>query len=314
MAQETVLRRPMTSYVTGPVTSWLGFLWKFARLKPLGAIGGALILVAVILALFPYVFDHGEPMLITGIPFTGPTAEHWLGTDFVGRDLYARTIWGARVSIQVGVTAVFIGITFAMVIAVITTYYGGLWDLVIQRIVDALLAIPGLILALFVLTVIGSSMTTLIATMAFLFIPRTIRTLRSAVLSVKQMPYVESAKAIGASTPRILIRYIFPQITALYLIITSLIIGSAIILETSLSFLGLGLAVDTPSWGNLVNEGVGSIFFTGYRQVIPPGIAIAATVFGFNLLGDALRDVMDPRLRGSGVGLRGRGAQAPAAG
>jgi ABC-type dipeptide/oligopeptide/nickel transport system permease subunit len=279
----------------------------------LGALGGFLILIAVVLAAFPFLFDHGEPMLITGVPFTGPNATHWFGTDFVGRDLYARTIWGARVSIQVGVTAVFLGITFAMVVAVITTYYGGLWDLIVQRIVDALLAIPGLILALFVLTVIGSSLTTLIGTMAFLFIPRTIRTLRSAVLSVKQMPYVESAKAIGASTPRILIKYIFPQITALYLIIVSLIIGSAIILETSLSFLGLGLPVDTPSWGNLVNEGVGSIFFTGYRQVIPPGIAIAATVFGFNLLGDALRDILDPRLRGSGVGLRGRGG-GPAAG
>ncbi|MCH8275906.1 MAG: ABC transporter permease [Armatimonadetes bacterium] len=166
---------------------------------------------------------------------------------------------------------------------------------------------PGLVLALFVLTVLGASMVTLIGMMAFLFMPRTMRTIRSAVLSIKEMPYVESARAIGASTPRILIRYIFPQILALYIVLVSLIIGTAIILETSLSFLGLGLPINTPSWGNLINFGIGDVFFTGWRQVIPPGIAIAAAVFGFNLLGDALRDVFDPRLRGSGVGLRSRG-------
>ena len=299
--------------VTAPITriprEWARAVWKFARLKPLGALGAILIIIAVVAAIFPYLFATHDPARIVATPFTEPGAEHLLGADYAGRDLWSRMVWGARLSIMVGVLAVFAAITVATFLAIVTAYYGGLVDLLFQRIVDTMMTIPGLVLALFVLVVLGSSLNTLIFTIAIIFVPPQLRTMRSAVLSIKEMPYVDSARAIGASTLRIFARYIFPQLIALYLILGSLIIGTAIIIETSLTFLGLGLPGDVPSWGNLVNRGVRDVFNAGYRLTIPPAIAIGAAVFGFNLLGDALRDVLDPRLRGSGVGLAGRSAR-----
>lgn len=299
--------------VSAPVArlprEWARAVWKFARLKPLGALGAVLILIAVVAAIFPYVFATHDPARIVAVPFTEPGAEHLLGADYAGRDLWSRTVWGARLSIMVGVLAVFAAITVATFLAIVTAYYGGLVDLLFQRVVDTMMTIPGLVLALFVLVVLGSSLNTLIFTIAVIFVPPQLRTMRSAVLSIKEMPYVDSARAIGASTIRIFARYIFPQLIALYLILGSLIIGTAIIIETSLTFLGLGLPGDVPSWGNLVSRGVRDVFNAGYRLTIPPAIAIGAAVFGFNLLGDALRDVLDPRLRGSGVGLTGRAAR-----
>ncbi len=309
MATKTVGRRALASPAARTSREWGRTLWKFARLKPLGAFGAVLILIAVVAAIFPWVFATHDPARIVTQPFADPGSDHLLGADYAGRDLWARTIWGTRLSILVGVVAVFAAITIATFLAIVTAYYGGLVDLLFQRIVDTAMTIPGLVLALFVLVVLGSSLNTLIFTIAIIFIPPQLRTMRSAVLSVKEMPYVESAKAIGASTPRIFARYLFPQVLALYLILGSLIIGSAIIIETSLSFLGLGLPGDVPSWGNLVSRGVRDVFNDGYRLIIPPAIAIGATVFGFNLLGDALRDIFDPRLRGSGVGLTGRSAR-----
>ena len=165
-------------------------------------------------------------------------------------------------------------------------------------------------MALFILTVVGPSKPTIIGTIIVLGLPRNVRLIRSAVLSVKEMPYVESAQAIGASIFRIWFRYIIPQISALYFILISLSVGFAILLESSLAFLGLGLSIEEPSWGNMVNRGVQDIFFQSWTLAIPPAIFIAASVIGFNLFGDALRDVLDPRLRGSGVGLR-RGGGGP---
>lgn len=279
-------------------------IWKFVRLKPLGGIGGFIIIVIVLMAIFPAAFATHDPMRIIDNNYIGANATYWFGTDSVGRDQYSRVVWGARTSVQISFVSVMVGVTLAAIVAVISAYYGGIIDMVIQRAVDTILAIPALVLALFILTVVGPSMTTIIGTMVILFLPRSIRTIRSSVLSIKEMPYVDAARAIGASTPRIMLRYIFPQITALYLILISLIIGNAIIIESSLAFLGLGLGIDIPSWGNLVNRGIQDIFFSSWTLAIPPGIAIALAVFGFNLFGDAMRDVLDPRLRGSGAGLR----------
>ena len=286
-------------------------LLQFARLKPLGAFGGTIIFIMLLLAFFPYAVDKYDPLVVAGAPYTvPPDPDFWFGTDSLGRDVYSRTIWGTRISIEIGVSGVFLGMTTALVIAAVTSYYGGLWDLIAQRFVDTFMALPGLVLAIFVLTMFRATVFTIILVLAFLFMPTSIRVIRSAVLSVKQQPYVESAKAIGCSTPRILIKYVIPQVLALYMISVSLIIGSAIILETSLSFLGLGLGADVPSWGNLVNRGVEDIFLAPGWQPAPPGVMIALAVIGFNLLGDALRDVFDPRLRGSGVSLRRSASQS----
>jgi peptide/nickel transport system permease protein len=296
------------------VRGWLNTTWKFIKLKPLGAVGAFLILIIVAMAAFPGLFDTHDPMRIVTTKYLGADGTYFFGTDSVGRDQYSRVIHGARTTVQISVTGVLIAVTAALLIATISAYYGGLFDLLLQRVIDTILAIPGLVLALFILTIFPPSKTTLIGTMVVLFIPRSVRTIRASVLSIKEMPYVDSARAIGASTPRILLKYIFPQITSLYLILISLIIGNAIIIESSLAFLGLGLGIDTPSWGNLVNRGIQNIFFSTWTLAIPPGIAIAMAVFGFNLFGDALRDVLDPRLRGSGAGLKRGGGGATSSG
>jgi ABC-type dipeptide/oligopeptide/nickel transport system permease subunit len=278
--------------------------WHFTKYKPLGAVGALMVIALLSMAAFPALWSTHDPMRIVDVNYQEPSAEYWFGTDSVGRDQYSRTIWAARTAVQISFTAVFLATIISLIIATLTAYYGGIWDLAVQRLIDTIMALPGLVLALFALTILGPSMFTLIGTITLLTIPGKIRLFRSAVLSIKQMPYVESAHAIGASTARIMRLYIIPQISALALISISLAIGSAILIESSLAFLGLGLSIDVPSWGNLVNRGIQDIFFRTWFLAIPPGLFIAASVIGFNLFGDALRDVMDPRLRGSGVGLR----------
>lgn len=294
--------------------SILSIIWKFCRLKPLGAAGGFIVLFIFTLAAFPGLISWHDPLRIVDMNYLGVSWNHPFGTDTIGRDIFARTVWAARTTVQISMTAVIVGVTLAMVIAVITTYAGGIVDLLYQRINDTLQSMPGLVMALFILTVIGPSKPTIIWTIVILGLPRNIRVIRSAVLSVKEMPYVESAQAIGASLWRIWFRYVIPQISALYFILISLSVGFAILLESSLAFLGLGLSIEEPSWGNMVNRGVQDIFFNSWRMAIPPAILIALSVVGFNLLGDSLRDVLDPRLRGSGVGLkRGGGGRGGAA-
>lgn len=289
-------------YLRKPLRSTLSPLSNFIRSKPLGTFGALVVIIMIVLAIWPTLFAPADPYkTFVGPRFSAPSMDHPFGTDGLGRDILSRTVYGARFSVYIGLTSVLIGITGALIIAVISGYYGALLDLLLQRVVDTLLAVPGLVLALFVLALFKPSPETMILTLAVVFMAPSIRTIRAAVLSVKQMPYIESARAIGASTPRILIRHIVPQIMALYMVLISLTIGGAIIAETSLSFLGLGLSPDDPTWGNLVQKGTRDLFLVGVWQPIPPAIAIALCVFGFNLLGDALRDVLDPRLRGSGV-------------
>ena len=289
-------------YLRKPLRSKLAPLFNLISAKPLGAFGALVVIIMIVLAIWPTLFSPADPYkTFVGPRLSAPSVDHPVATEGRGRDMLSRTVYGARFSGYIGLTSVLIGITGALIIAVISGYYGALLDLLLQRIVDTLLAVPGLVLALFVLALFKPSPETMILTLAVVFMAPSIRTIRAAVLSVKQMPYIESARAIGASTPRILIRHIVPQIMAMYMVLISLTIGGAIIAETSLSFLGLGLSPDDPTWGNLVQKGTRALFLVGVWQPIPPAIAIALCVFGFNLLGDALRDVLDPRLRGSGV-------------
>jgi ABC-type dipeptide/oligopeptide/nickel transport system permease subunit len=282
----------------------LRMVWKFARLKPLGAVGAVIVIFIFALAAFPNIIATHDPLRIVDLNYLGASSEHYFGTDTIGRDQFSRTVWAARTTVQISMTAVVVGVTLALIIGVVTTYAGGLVDLLFQRVNDTLQSMPGLIMALFILTIMGPSKPTIIGTIIVLGLPRNIRVIRSAVLSVKEMPYVESAQAIGASVFRVWFKYIIPQVTALYFILISLSVGFAILLESSLAFLGLGLSVEEPSWGNMVNRGIQDIFFATWTLAIPPAVLIALSVVGFNLFGDSLRDVLDPRLRGSGVGLR----------
>ncbi len=279
---------------------------NFCRRKPLGAIGGSVVLVLAFVALVaPVLAPYGDREIIREesgkVPvYHSPSYDYWLGTDHVGRDTLSRVMYGARISLYVGGMSVGIGITGFFLLGVFSAYAGGKVDLVIQRIIDAKMALPGLVIALAIVAALGSSLNNVILAIIIGLAPAVVRTVRSQVLSLKEMDYVLAARAVGASPARIMIRHIAPNCFATYLILATYYLGFAIILEASLSFLGVGSPPDVPSWGGMLTMASQAHIKTGPYTAIFPGLAIFIVVLGFNLLGDALRDVFDPRLRGTG--------------
>ena len=215
-----------------------------------------------------------------------------------GWDLLSRVIHGARISLYVGFGAVAIGITAGFVMAVVTTYAGGMVDLAFQRLVDAMMALPGLIIALAIVAVLGSSLQNVVLAIVIGMLAPVVRTVRSQVLTLKELDYVLAALAIGASPMRLVFRHIAPNCLAIALVIGTYYVGLAITIEASLSFLGVGVPPDVPSWGGMLKRAAEEHVRTAPWVAIFPGMAIFVVVFGFNLLGDALRDVWDPKLRG----------------
>ena len=277
--------------------SWAA-VWKFIKTKPLGAAGGAIILVMIFAALFAaQISPHDVYELSHDLQFGPPSLSHPFGTDEFGRDLFTRCIWGARIALFIGFISSLIGATGGAILGVISAYMGGKTDLVLQRIVDIFLAFPLLILALAIVSVLGRSIPNLIIAIAIPVIPRTARIVRSSALSAKENVYVEAARAVGSSHMRVMFRHIIPNIMAPYLIILTAQLGSAILTEASLSFLGLGTAEPTPSWGLMLSGGAALYAEKAPWVAIFPGLVISAAVFGFNLFGDSLRDALDPRLR-----------------
>jgi peptide/nickel transport system permease protein len=282
---------------------WARGFAHFAARKPLGAIGAVIILVMASAALLTFL---GLADNITGYRYDhqvlaerlqGSSSHHILGTDNLGRDIFARIFYGSKVSITVGFLAVTITQSIALFIGVVTGYYGGKFDFVAQRIVDIFQAMPGLIALIFLYSLFGSGMYVLIPAIGILSAPATSRVIRGTVLSVRQNQYVEAAIMLGASDFRILFRHILPNITHIVIIGASIGIGGAILVESTLAFLGFGLPPPFPTWGRMLND---SRDYTTYPMLaIWPGLALTATVFAFNMFGDALRDVWDPRLRGS---------------
>jgi peptide/nickel transport system permease protein len=272
--------------------------WKFVRTKPLGAAGAAVIIAMTFTAVFADFlapFDAYE--LNQRLQFKAPTLAHWLGTDEFGRDLLTRLIYGARIALFIGLASSFIGATAGAVLGVVSAYLGGKTDILLQRVVDVMLAFPLLILALAIVTVLGRSIPNLILAIAIPVIPRTARIVRSSALSAKENVYVEAARAVGSSHIRVMFRHIVPNIMAPYLIVLTAQLGSAILTETSLSFLGLGIAEPTPSWGLMLGGGAAMYAEKAPWVAIFPGLVISLAVFGFNLFGDSLRDALDPKLR-----------------
>ena len=276
----------------------LGIKW-FARHKPVAFAGGVIVLLLAYLAILPQTVAPYDPRELAGERFENPSSNFILGTDDLGRDVFSRSIWAARVSMRVGTISVFIGVTFGVVLGLVAAYVGGALDLVAQRVVDAWMAFPGLILALFWVSLLEPGVNTITFAIAITLWPSSSRVVRSSVLAIKETTYVEAARAIGCSTFRILFRHIFPNIIALYVVLISLAVGGAIIVEASLTFLGLGIEPDIATWGNMVFLGTRSLFLVGWWLPVIPSVCIALTVYGFNMLGDGLRDVWDPRLRGS---------------
>lgn len=275
-------------------------LLEFAGKKPVGAAGGLLILLIVLAALTAdFVSPYGPLEIQRGDRLLPPSGHYLLGTDEIGRDVLSRIIHGSRISLYVGLIAVGVGTALGTAVGVVSGYAVGRLDLVIQRIVDSMMAFPGLVLALALVSVLGPSTTNAMLAIAIVLIPANSRVMRSAVLSVKENQYVDAVRALGATVPRTLLFHILPNVTAPIVVLATVELGTAIIIEASLSFLGLGTQPPTPSWGVMLSASGRRYMEQAPWLAVAPGIAISLTVLGFNMLGDALRDVWDPRLRGA---------------
>jgi peptide/nickel transport system permease protein len=277
--------------------SWTA-LFRFVRTKPLGAVGGFIVLVLAAVALLAPVLSPYDPRSTPALPWEAPNSSYILGADYIGRDVLSRLIYGARISLYVGLGSVLVGITTSFVLGVALTYIGGIVDTVSQRIVDALMSLPGLLIALAIMAVVTPSLNTVVLAIVIGMIAPVIRTVRSQVLSLRELDYVTAALAIGAPPWRIILKHIVPNCFATYLVLATYYLGFAIIIESSLSFLGVGTPPDQPSWGGMLVRAASAHVKSGPWLAIFPGLAIFLVVMGFNLLGDALRDVFDPRLRG----------------
>ena len=273
---------------------------KFARSKPLGMIGAVIIAVMLLAALLgPLTTSYDYKRVAPREKLLRPSAEHWLGTDQLGRDMYARIVRGARISLFVGFMGTFLGVFLGAAVGLVSGYIGGKLDMVLMRFVDAIQAFPGLILALAIVAALGPGITKAFIAISITLMARPARVVRGSVLSAKQMPWVEAAHTIGASDGRIMFRHILPNVVAPIIVLASLVLGIAILIEASLSYLGLGVLPPEPAWGSMLNQASSGFFETHPHLALVPGIAISLSVFAFNLFGDALRDVLDPRLRGS---------------
>ena len=273
---------------------WLAW---FALTQPLGAVGGIIVLALVVTAILaPQLAPHGAKDAAFA-PYVPPGAEFPMGTDQIGRDVLSRVIWGARLSLYVGLVSVAFGITLGALWGVVAAYFGGLADSASQRLVDMLMALPPIILALSLMAALGQSVNNVIIALALLLVPTAARTLRSVALSVKETPYVEAARASGCSHWRVIFVHVLPNVFATYVVLFTVNIAYAIVVEAALSFLGLGAPPDEPSWGGMLTAGTQALE-TAPWMIFFPGLAISLTVFGLNLLGDAIRDLTDPRLRG----------------
>jgi len=277
------------------------FWREFITRRPLGAFGLVLVLAMILAALLA---DRIAPYDPTAISFKDllapPSPEHLLGTDNFGRDVFSRLLFGARTALLVGFTASIVGCTLGLILGIVGAYFGGRVDQIIQRLMDVLLSFPLIVIAIAVVAALGTGedkIANVIAAITVPIIPRVSRVVRSSALSVVQMPYIEATRAVGARAMRIMFRHIAPNVFAPYLIMMTAFLGQAILLEASLSFLGLGVFEPTPSWG-LMLRGAGMQFLERAPWLaIAPGVAISLAVFGFNLFGDSLRDALDPRLR-----------------
>lgn len=273
-------------------------VWRFAKRSPLGAVGAVMMVLVVLVAVAAdWVATQDPTRTNAAQTFVAPNAQHWLGTDSLGRDIFSRIVVGARVSLAVGIICSLLGSVVGGTIGLLSGYFGGRIALVISPILDVMQAFPLLVLALVMTAALGPSLPTVIVAISIPFIPRVARVVRALTLSIRESTYVEAARAIGAHGDRILFRHILPNTTAALIVMTTAQLGSAILVEASLSFLGLGVPEPYPSWGRMLSVSAAEFAQQAPWVVIFPGLAISLVVFASNLFGDGLRDFLDPRLR-----------------
>ena len=270
----------------------------FATRHPLGTVGAVIMTLFVLAAIFAGWITAYDPLSTNAaISLTRPSAQHLFGADFMGRDMFSRIVYGARISLAVGIGSTTLGCVLGVALGLTSGYIGGWVDLVSQRVVDILQALPLLVLALVMAAALGPSLGNTIIAIAIPLIPYSARVVRSNTLALREQPFVEAAKAVGMSEMRIALRHVLPNTLAPLIVLATAQLGSAILTEASLSFLGLGIPEPYPSWGRMLSESAAEYVRTAPWLVVFPGIAISLVVFGTNLLGDALRDLLDPRLR-----------------
>lgn len=272
---------------------------RFCREKPLGAIGGAVMLALVLTALLASTLATHDPIRTDAEhTLARPTRSHWLGTDNLGRDIYSRIVYGARVSLMVGLGATLLGASLGAVIGLLSGYLGGWLDLFAQRVMEILQGLPLLILALVMAAALKPSLVNVIIAIAVPIVPMAERVIRGSVLAIREFVYIESARALGVGHLAIAFRHILPNAIGPFIVLTTAQFGSAILVEAALSFLGLGVPEPWPSWGRMLSISAAEFAQKAPWVVIFPGAAISLVVFASNLLGDALRDSLDPRLQG----------------
>ena len=280
------------------VRGWTGSLLFFVRRYPLGAIGAVIMAAFLLTALFADQISTFDPFTTNArISLAPPGGEHILGADFMGRDVFARIIYGARISLAVSVGATVLGCLIGVSIGLLSGFFGGWFDLIVQRLMDIMQSLPLLVMALVMAASLGPSLTNTIIAIAIPLVPNVARIIRSNTLSLREMPFVEAARAIGMSETRIAVVHVLPNTLAPLIVLATAQLGSAILVESSLAFLGLGVPEPHPSWGRMLSESAAEYVRTAPWLVIFPGIAISAVVFGTNLFGDAIRDILDPRQR-----------------
>lgn len=277
---------------------WTQACIKMAKKQPVGVAGLAVVIAMIIAGLFaPWLTPYHPEYNDFANMLTAPNAHYWLGTDQFGRDILTRILYGAQTALFVGFTAATIGAVGGLVLGVASAYFGGLLDLILQRVMDVFMAFPLIILALAVVATLGPGTENVIIAITIPFIPQCARVVRSNALAIREIPYVDAARALGFGHARIILRHMVPNVMAPFLILFTAFVGQAILLEASLSYLGMGVQEPTPAWGLMLQGGAEEYAESAPWVAIWPGVAISLAVFGFNLFGDAVRDTLDPRLR-----------------
>jgi len=278
---------------------------RLLKEKPLGTIGGAIVLILILVGICAdFIAPYGESEQILQDRLNPMSSEHLLGTDQLGRDLLSRIIYGARISLSVGLGSAFIGLAMSVLIGLTSGYFGGKFDMILQRFVDSFMSVPGLLIMLIVMSILGPGIIQVIIVLGFFSGIQNSRVVRSAVITIKENVYVDASVAVGCSTLRIMTRHIFPHVMAPIIILFTINMGQNILAEATISFLGYGIPPPAPSWGGMLSGAGRKYMYMAPWMALWPGLALAIVSYGINMFGDALRDLLDPRLRG-GIGRYG---------